>query len=84
VTKARIGVYKGACTVNFFARIAARKSGDFMAKAKKRQRQAGPKNKTSKRKRKRNISPQTNQPFEQDFKRRIGPYGGAGEPPIMQ
>lgn len=53
-----------------------------MAK-KKRQKQARPKKKTSKRKRKRN-NPQTNQPFEQDSKRRIGPFGGTGEPPIMQ
>ncbi|HYY25311.1 MAG TPA: hypothetical protein VE689_07465 [Candidatus Udaeobacter sp.] len=55
-----------------------------MAKAKKRQKQVRPKKKSSKRKRKRDINPQTNQPFEQDAKRRIGPYGGAGEPPIMQ
>jgi hypothetical protein len=55
-----------------------------MAKAKKRQKQVRPKKKSFKRKRKRNISPQTNQPFEQDSKRRIGPYGEAGEPPIMQ
>jgi hypothetical protein len=27
---------------------------------------------------------QTRQPFEQDAKRRIGQFGGAGEPPIMQ
>jgi hypothetical protein len=55
-----------------------------MAKAKKRQKHVRPKKKSSKRKRKRNISPQTNQPFEQDAKRRIGPHRGAGEPPIMQ
>lgn len=55
-----------------------------MAKAKKRQKQARPQKKTSKRKRKRNISSQTDQPFEQDSKRRIGQYGGAGEPPIMR
>jgi len=42
------------------------------------------KNKARKRKKQRNINPQTNQPFEQDPKRRIGPYGGAGEPPIMR
>jgi hypothetical protein len=64
--------------------FAARKPGGFMAKAKKRQKQVRPKKKSSKRKRKRDIHPQTNQPFEQDAKRRIGPYGGAGEPPIMQ
>lgn len=55
-----------------------------MAKAKKKQKQAPPQKKTSKRKRKRNISSQTDQPFEQDSKRRIGQYGGAGEPPIMR
>jgi hypothetical protein len=44
----------------------------------------GGEEKTSKRKTRRNIGPQTNQPFEQDSKRRIGPYGGTGEPPIMQ
>jgi len=27
---------------------------------------------------------QTNQPFEQDTKRRIGQFGGAGEPPLMK
>lgn len=27
---------------------------------------------------------QTNQPFEQDTKRRIGQFGGTGEPPIMK
>jgi len=27
---------------------------------------------------------QTNQPFEQDTKRRIGHFGGAGEPPLMK
>jgi hypothetical protein len=55
-----------------------------MAKNKSRQKRARPRKKSSKRKRKRNINPQTNEPFEQDSKRRIGPYGGAGEPPIMQ
>jgi hypothetical protein len=53
-----------------------------MAKKKKRQNQT--KAKTSTRGKKRNIIPQTNQPFEQDSKRRIGPFGGAGEPPIKQ
>jgi hypothetical protein len=52
-----------------------------MAKAKKKQKQAP---KTAKGKRNRNINPQTDQPFEQDSKRRIGQYGGAGEPPRMQ
>ena len=54
-----------------------------MTKAKKRGRQAGPK-KTSKRKRQRKIGSQTEQPFEQDSKRRIGQFGGTGEPPIMK
>ena len=55
-----------------------------MAKSKKRQQRTKPNKKGSKRKRKRNVNPQTNQPFEQDTKRRIGPFGGAGEPPIMR
>jgi hypothetical protein len=55
-----------------------------MAKRTKRQNQTKAKKKTSRRGKKRNINPQTNQPFEQDSKRRIGPFGGAGEPPIMQ
>lgn len=59
------------------------KGRDLMTKAKKRGRQAGPK-KTSKRKRQRNIGSQTEQPFEQDSKRRIGQFGGTGEPPIMK
>jgi len=54
-----------------------------MAKSKKRNKQAASKKKTSKRKRQR-IRSGTNQPFEQDSKRRIGQYGGTGEPPIMQ
>jgi hypothetical protein len=55
-----------------------------MAKGKKRGKQAGPRKKTSKRKRQREINPQTEQPFEKDSKRRIGQYGGTGEPPIMK
>ena len=55
-----------------------------MAKGKKRDKEGRPKKKTSKRKRRRDISSQTRQPFEQDSKRRIGQYGGAGEPPMMQ
>ena len=55
-----------------------------MAKSKKTK-QGRPKNKPSKRRRKHDIVPaQTNQPFEQDSKRRIGQYGGAGEPPLMK
>ena len=42
------------------------------------------KKKTSSHKRRRSISSQTKQPFEQDSKRRIGQYGGTGEPPIMK
>lgn len=55
-----------------------------MAKTKKRNKPAASKKKTPKRKRQRNITPQTRQPFEQDVKRRIGQYGGTGEPPIMK
>ena len=57
-----------------------------MVKAKKRsKKQTVKKNKSSKGNRHRKISgSQTNQPFEQDAKRRIGQYGGAGEPPIMK
>jgi hypothetical protein len=55
-----------------------------MTKAKKRGRPAGAKKKHSKRKRQRDIGSQTEQPFEQDSKRRIGQYGGTGEPPIMK
>ena len=55
-----------------------------MPKGKKRGKQPAPQKKTSKRKRQREIKPQTDQPFEQDSKRRIGQYGGAGEPPIMK
>ena len=43
-----------------------------MTKAKKRGRPAGAKKKTSKRKRERDIGSQTEQPFEQDSKRRLG------------
>ncbi len=54
-----------------------------MAKNKKPKKQAAAK--TSKAKRHRRIDgSQTRQPFEQDSKRRIGQYGGAGEPPIMK
>ena len=55
-----------------------------MVKAKKKQKQTRGKKKTPKRKRQRDIGSQTKQPFEQDSKRRIGQFGGAGEPPIMQ
>jgi hypothetical protein len=53
-----------------------------MAK-KKRGKRTNPKT-TSRRKRKRNLGAQTNEPFEQDSKRRIGQFGGTGEPPIMK
>jgi hypothetical protein len=31
-----------------------------------------------------NVSGQTNQPLEQDYKRRIGQFEGEGEPPLMK
>ena len=56
-----------------------------MAKSKKTIKRTQPKKKTSKRRQKSDKgSMQTNQPFEQDSKRRIGQYGGAGEPPLMK
>ena len=56
-----------------------------MARSKKTRKRAQPKKKHSKRRRKSDIlSGQTNQPFEQDTKRRIGQYGGEGEPPLMK
>ena len=56
-----------------------------MAKSKKRAKRKAPKKATSSRKRRRhNTGSQTEQPFEQDAKRRIGQYGGTGEPPIMK
>jgi hypothetical protein len=52
--------------------------GILMPKKTRRQQ----KRKTKKRRR---ISDsQTNQPFERDSKRRMGQYGGAGEPPLMK
>jgi hypothetical protein len=53
-----------------------------MAKSKKSGKRGQPK----KRKRGKSEIPsgQTNQPFEQDIKRRIGEYGGEGEPPLMK
>jgi hypothetical protein len=39
---------------------------------------------TAKRKRARARSSQTQQPFEQDSKRRIGQFGGTGEPPLKK
>ncbi|HEY7559613.1 MAG TPA: hypothetical protein VIH18_32915 [Candidatus Binatia bacterium] len=54
-----------------------------MAKAKKRQKLGPAKKKKSNRKTRRPIGSQTNQPFEQDSKRRIGGFSGTGEPPLM-
>jgi hypothetical protein len=64
--------------------VGKEKGRRVMTKAKKRGKQAGAKKQTSKRKRQRDIGSQTEQPFEQDSKRRIGQYGGTGEPPIMK
>jgi hypothetical protein len=56
-----------------------------MARSKKTGKHGPPTKKKSKRRRKSEIpSGQTNQPFEQDTKRRIGQYGGEGEPPLMK
>ncbi len=55
-----------------------------MATNKKSNKQTRPKKKTSKRKGKHKMSSQTEQPFEQDPKRRIGHFGGTGEPPIIK
>ena len=55
-----------------------------MVKPRKKIKQAVSKKQTPKRKRQRHIKPQTKQPFEQDAKRRIGQYGGTGEPPIKK
>ena len=55
-----------------------------MVNIKKTAKQKTPKKKTSNRKNRRNISSQTEQPFEQDSKRRIGQFGGTGEPPIKK
>jgi hypothetical protein len=63
--------------------VSKQKGRSVMTKAKNRGRPAA-KKKTSKRKRQRNIGSQTEQPFEQDPKRRIGQFGGTGEPPIMK
>jgi hypothetical protein len=59
--------------------------GGAMAKTKKTGKKKQPKKKPAKGRRKSDImSGQTNQPFEQDTKRRIGQYGGEGEPPLMK
>jgi hypothetical protein len=55
-----------------------------MARGKKARKRSGPKKNTPGRKRRRSADSQTQQPFEQDSKRRIGQFGGTGEPPIMQ
>jgi len=54
-----------------------------MAKSKKTGKRTQPKKKTPKRRRKRETPGQTDRPFEQDSKRRMGQYGGAGESPLM-
>jgi hypothetical protein len=64
--------------------LSKQKGRSVMTKAKKRGKQAKAKKQTSKRKSQRDIASQTEQPFEQDSKRRIGQYGGTGEPPIMK
>jgi hypothetical protein len=56
-----------------------------MAINKKTSKQGRPRKKPSKRRRKGDTGPgQTNQPFAQDSKRRIGQYSGAGETPLMK
>jgi hypothetical protein len=57
-----------------------------MAKNKKTGGRKQPKKKkTAKRRRKSDVmSAQTNQPFEQDSKRRIGQYEGEGEPSMKK
>ncbi len=76
---------KPALSWDQLGQIAANgKSGGFMAKTKKPKKQTAAR-KPPKVKDSVGISgSQTHQPFEQDAKRRIGQYGGAGEPPIMK
>ena len=59
-----------------------RNTGGLMAKTKKPKKQTA--TKTSKGKSPGISDSQTHQPFEQDAKRRIGQFGGAGEPPIRK
>jgi hypothetical protein len=42
------------------------------------------KKKSKRRRQSDNLAGQTNQPFEQDPKRRIGQFQGKGEPPLMK
>jgi hypothetical protein len=60
----------------------------FMAKKKKGRRslKSEKKKKSKSRRRIRAVNPpaQTNEPFEQDAKRRIGQHSGTGEPPLMK
>jgi hypothetical protein len=66
-------------------RFAGRRAEEIaMAKASKRAKRPTPKKKASRQKIGRKVSSQTKQPFEQDVKRRIGQFGGAGEPPIKK
>ena len=56
-----------------------------MAKPKLKKKPNKSRQKASKRKPHRKNDPsQTQQPFEQDTKRRIGQFGGTGEPPLMK
>ena len=54
------------------------------AKRSRSKRRPQAKKKKSRRKGRDIGSTQTNHPFEQDTKRRIGNFGRTGEPPIMQ
>jgi hypothetical protein len=56
-----------------------------MAKIKKPKKLLAATKRTAEGKKHRRIGgSQTREPFEQDSKRRIGQYGGAGEPPIKK
>jgi hypothetical protein len=59
--------------------------GGFVTKSKKKGKRMQLDKKTPKRNRNKDtVSGQTNQPFERDLKRRIGHYGGAGDPTLMK
>jgi hypothetical protein len=59
--------------------------GGFVTKSKKKSKRTQPDTKTPKHNKNKDTIPgQTNQPFESDLKRRIGHYGGAGEPTLMK
>ena len=53
-----------------------------MAKSKRRASKQRTEKTTKRRRKSDNVSGQTNQPFEQDSKRRIGQYEGEGEPSV--